>query len=353
MKIAFLSFYSGRIDRGVEVATQALSEHLGKIHTVTVFQAGVANTTLQTRVIRVEKDWPEDSSSSFWRLFYLDYYSRKIALFTFKFLPFFFRERYDVVIATNGGWQVVLCRLTCWIFGKKLVLQGNAGIGRDDLWQMLWWPDLYIAISPAGYTWAKSKLRWVKKTYIPYGVDLAKAQKAVPVELMLDRPVVLCVSAFLPFKRIELLIEAVGRLKNASLLLIGHGPLEKKLQTHGSKLLGRRFQLLTGVAHQNLFNYYKSADIFSLPSKESEAFGIVYVEALACGLPIVATNDYNRQKVIGPAGKLVDPTDIDRYASALDQVLHQDFGDKPLKQAQNFSWEIITQKYLEEFKKWE
>jgi glycosyltransferase involved in cell wall biosynthesis len=95
---------------------------------------------------------------------------------------------------------------------------------------------------------------------------------------------------------------------------------------------------------------YKSADVFTLPSASSEAFGNVYVEAMASELPVVATDDEQRREIVGEAGILTDPTNIEGYSDALQKALNTDWGDKPRKQAEKFSWETIAKKYEELFK---
>ena len=345
MKIAFLSFYSGQIDQGVEVATAELAKRLFDNHSVTLFQAGnKASPGVKTIILHHGGRWVEDTSHGWGRWFYLDYYSQQILWFTFKFLPFLFNDKYDVVIPTNGGWQVVICRLATWLLGKKMIVQGNAGIGRDDLWQLRLRPNVFVAISPQGSAWAKPKSWGVKNVYIPYGVNVDVFNKARSVSIPLAKPIVLCVSAFLRYKRVELLIKAMKHVQ-ASLLLIGHGPLEKELKTLGQKLLGNGFLILTGIKHEELPGYYKSANAFSLPSASSEAFGIVFVEAMAAGLPVVSTNDLNRRKIVGDAGILIDPENTNEYAQALTQALKTDFGNKPLNRATKYNWEKIAGQY--------
>lgn len=345
IKIAFLSFYSGEIERGVEVATEVLVNRLSKEFDITLFQAGQKiNSQIKTVKLSINVDW-KIKLNKLGRLFYLDYLSRKIALFTIKFLPFLFREKYDIVIPTNGGWQTVICRLITWVLGKKLIVQGNAGIGKDDLWQLFCRPDIYIAISPQGYQWAISKALKKQITYIPYGVDLKIFRKAKPIGIKLKKPIVLCVAAFEEYKRIDLLIYAMTLVKNASLILIGNGPLESDLRKLGEELLVHRFQIKTNISHDNLVNYYKSADVFSLPSRPTEALGIVYLEAMSAGIPVVATDDYNRRQIIGNAGVLVDPQNKVEYAKAIEKALKTDFGDRPYQQAVKFSWDKIISQY--------
>lgn len=346
MKVAFLSFYSGKIDRGVEVATAALAQELSKNHEITVFQAG-SQTVLGVEVVQIpaEKKWPTDSSQSPWRFLYLDYYSRKILLFTVRCLPFLFKKNYDVVIPTNGGWQLVLLRFFTWFTRKKLVVQGNAGIGRDDYWQLMWRPDHFVAISPQGFASATQEFPSQKISYITYGVDLKLFSKTKPREVKLKKPVVLCVAAFIPLKQIDLLISAMEKVPEASLLVIGQGPLEKELRLQGQKQLGARFLLKTGIGHDELIGFYKAADVFSLPSKSTEAFGIVYIEALAAGLTLVAPDDNNRREIIGSSGIFVDPTDRQAYADALQKALKTNVKNQAQQQAKQYAWETISQKY--------
>lgn len=347
MKIAFLSFYSGAIDRGVETATAALAKGLSHTHEVIVYQVGDRTLPdINTVRLPASLDWKiKESSGTFLRHVYFDYWSRKITAFTFQFLPDFLKYKYDIVIPTNGGWQVIIVRLITWFFGKKILVQGNAGIGIDDFFQLHCFPDHFIAISPQGYRWARQFAPWTKKSYIPYGVDIKQFREVKAVTIPLKRPVVLCVAAFSPYKRIDLLIIAMVRVQNASLLVVGQGNLEQDLQLRGTKLLRERFLLKTGVAHDQLIGYYKGANIFSLPSAANEAFGIVYVEAMAAGLPVVAPNDFNRREIIGEAGILVDPENTAAYAKAIESALSKDFGDVPQKQAEKFSWKKIVEQY--------
>ena len=346
VKIAFLSFYSGQIDRGVEVSTLALAHGLSKRHTVTLFQAGSQDTLLvKTVILSTKTRWVVDSSTSPLRFFYLDYYSRRIAFFTLQFFPYFLKEKYDVIIPTNGGWQVVFCRLITWIFGKKMLIQGNAGIGKDDFFSLLCLPNYYIAISPAGFKWAQKKTPWVKSSYISHGVDIQLFRNAKPAKIKLKKPIVLCVSAFIPYKQINLLIKAMSYVKDARLLIIGHGPEEERLQKMGKELLKERFLLRTGINHSELAPYYKTADVFSLPSAQSEALGIVYIEAMAAGLPVVAPDDENRHALIGNAGVFMNPHDEKAYAQAINRALKKNFGTKPQKQAETFSWGSVVKQY--------
>ena len=81
--------------------------------------------------------------------------------------------------------------------------------------------------------------------------------------------------------------------------------------------------------------WYGAADCFTLPSR-TESFGLVYLEAMACGLPVVAPDDAVRREVIGDAGLLCDVTDAAAYSGALSAALARDWGELPRRRAERF-----------------
>ncbi len=90
---------------------------------------------------------------------------------------------------------------------------------------------------------------------------------------------------------------------------------------------------------------YRSADLFTFSTVPWESFGIVLVEAMASGLPVVATDDPIRREIVGDAGLFVDPIDTDAYAAAIQKALDTDWGNKPRLQAEKFSWDKIAKQY--------
>jgi glycosyltransferase involved in cell wall biosynthesis len=131
-------------------------------------------------------------------------------------------------------------------------------------------------------------------------------------------------------------------------LLAGEGEGKDFLEKIGKELLGERF-LIKSFKYNEMPKVYASCDLFSFPTWKVESFGIVMVEAMASGLPVVASDDPIRREIVGNAGILVDPTNIDEYALALKKALDTDWGDRPQKQAEKFSWDDIAKKYDELF----
>ena len=320
MKITFISRYQGKVERGVENYVKELTSRL-------------TSSGNEVEIL-----------SSFWQL--LRNQKR-------PGLPAGERPGLKIIYPLNGYWQSFGCRIYSWVTGSKLVLGGHAGIGRDDRWNLYMFPDLFIAFSQKGFDWAKKVNPFVKIVKIPHGVNLEKFNPNVkPAKLNLERPIFITVfGTLLPYKRIEETIKAVGKLKKGSLIVIGEQPEERTINELGQKLLGSKRYLRLQTSHNEVAKYLRAADVFTLVSKSSEAFGLVYLEALACNLPVVATDDSLRHELIGDAGLFIkNPEDSRDYARALERAAKIDWGDRPVKQAEKFGWEKIAVRYLEEFK---
>lgn len=340
MKIAFLNIYQNKVERGAETFITELSKRLSKGNKVEIIDTPIS------------LDWSKkDSSLSFARRLFVDYWSRKVFGFTFKSIPKIFKEKYDIVVPLNGGWQPAIIRIVTWLYGGKMVISGQSGIGWDDRNNLWCFPNAFVALSSKALNWAKKAMPLVKSFYIPNGVDLDYFKpQGESFNTKLKKPVILAVGAFTEQKRMDLAIKAVAKMKGVSLLMVGGGgDLKEKLTIEGKMLLGERFEIKS-VPFEEMPKIYRVADVFTLPSASSEAFGNVLVEAMATGLPVVATDDPIRREIVGDAGILVDPTDVDKYSRVLRNALETKWGDKLRKQAEKFSWDNIALRYEELFK---
>jgi glycosyltransferase involved in cell wall biosynthesis len=251
----------------------------------------------------------------------------------------------DIVIPTNGGWQSFLCKVWTLQNGKKLIISGQAGIGRDDRINLWCFPDTFVALTKYQDNWAKNVNPFVKTAVIPNGADITVfASEKEKYEFNLPKPIILSVGALVPIKRHQLEIEAVSKLEKGSLVLVGKGELQDDLQKMGDELLPGRFRIMN-VTHTEMPNVYKGADLFTFATSPWESFGIVLVEAMSSGLPIVASDDPIRREIVGEAGLFVDPINATAYASAIESALSTDWGDKPMNQSKNFVWSEISKKY--------
>jgi glycosyltransferase involved in cell wall biosynthesis len=360
MNIAFLNFYQGHIDRGAETFVQELAQRLSEKHKVTVFQAGPSKKnkfkSIQKKV-HLPKIWPNDNlpDKHILKRLFLHYYKRKELLFTLKCLKDLWRIKPEIIIPLNSGWQALIISIYCRLAGAKMVIAGQSGPGWDDRFNLLTKPHAFVALTQRQVSWAKKATPWFsqKVVKIPNGVDLKKFNpQGKKIKLTIQNPIVLMVAATVPYKRVEQGIAAVSRLKQGSLLLLGKGPQDKRVDSLGYKLLGKaRYQRLTAPFAQ-MPDYYRSADLFTLCSGSTEAFGIVYLEAMASGLACVGTDDLSRQEIIGKAGLFVkNPDNVNQYSQVLGKALKTKWGNLPLKQAQKFSWDKAAQKYQDLFTK--
>ena len=331
MKIAFLNIYQGQVNRGAETFVLELSRRLKKMGHKVMIISGRSKPPMQ--------QWP-----ILWRLF-IDPRGLYICWFTLKNLPRIWREKPDIVVPVNGGWQPALVRLITWLYKGKMIISGQSGIGWDDRNNLWSFPDTFVVLSTKAKNWAKRANPFVKIKHIPNGVDTNKfTPRGHGLKTSLKRPVILCVGALVSTKRIDLVIRAVSRLKDVSLLVVGDGDLKAELKRIGKGMLDDRFEL-TKVPFEKMPQVYKAADIFTLVSEPYYSFEIVLVEAMASGLPVVANKDEIRTEIVGEAGILVDPTDIGAYTEGLKQALSKNWGDKPQVQAKKFDWDRIAKKY--------
>ncbi|HKC04361.1 MAG TPA: glycosyltransferase family 4 protein [Patescibacteria group bacterium] len=352
MKIVFLSFYSGVVYRGVETYVHELAERLFKLgHDVTVYQNGakVYGGSYKTVSIGIKfKVFEKGNLAILLNHFTGANADRKFSQKVLKLLD----KDTDIVVATNNRFQAFLCRAWCLFKKTKLVIPGQGGPGFDERLALLSFPDAFIPLSEFQRSWAKRANPFVNVSGVIHnGVTLTSfSGNYKKIDFGLKGKIVLCAAAlWTVMKRQHLLIKAVSKLDNVSLLLAGDGEEKESLEKMGRKYLGDRF-LIKSFKYDEMPEVYASCDLFSFPTWPIESFGIVMVEAMASGLPVVASNDPIRREIVGDAGIFVDPRDTESYAKALQKALDSNWGDKPKKQAEKFSWDKIGLEYENLFK---
>ena len=165
-----------------------------------------------------------------------------------------------------------------------------------------------------------------------------------------DPPVMLFTARLQPQKDHQTLFHALKRVVGAHLLLAGDGELRPQLMRLAQELgLSSRIHFLG--RRDDIPQLLKIADVYA-HSAHSEGFGIAALEAMAAGVPVVASNLPGLAEVVGEAGILVPPGDSDAMASALNRVLEsaelrQKLSSAGRQRAQEFSIEKTAQQFSE------
>ncbi|MCG8548336.1 MAG: glycosyltransferase family 4 protein [Alphaproteobacteria bacterium] len=229
-----------------------------------------------------------------------------------------------VFVTQNGDWPARAGNAEYRFFGCDGLICTN--------------PDFYDA----------NKDEW-RCALIPNGVDTARFWPG-PAErgrfaLPEESPIVLMVSALIPSKRVDIGVEAVSHLPDCHLVVAGDGPMGHQLDDAAARLMPGRFTRLT-LAPDDMPALYRSADVFLHLSTE-EAFGNVFVEAMACGLPIVGHDTSRLRWVVGESEFLGDTGEAGAVASLLTRAL-QASGDRTAPQqarVADLDWANIASKY--------
>jgi glycosyltransferase involved in cell wall biosynthesis len=260
------------------------------------------------------------------------------------------RQPADLIFPNNdyGGLAMAACVRA--LIGTPILFTEHCGLlgnGRFLKRNLRFQPDRLVVFSETTAGIARTLNPKQLVSIIPNGVDLDRfTLDGDRINFSLTRPVVLCVASLNRnnHKRVELAMQAVARLPQASLLVCGDGPDKDYFQALGDQLLGsERFAIRT-FPFEQMPEVYRSADVFTLPSA-NEPFGLVYLEAMASGLPVVATNDEMRRYIIADGGILCDVTNPITYADALTQVLNKAWGMRTRQNALRFSWDTLALHY--------
>lgn len=347
MKIAILSFYSGHLYRGVERWTDDFASILQKRgHEVVVFQNGprLKGTSYKTVSTNLKVDW-QRRALFFAKVLYLDYWSRLVFISTLKVLLKIRQGDFDIIIPTNNGWQARVLRLLTFFIKAKLVIVGHAGKGWDERNNLYTFPDVFVALSNRAQRWAKSFNPFLKVVKIPNGVNIYQFKpQGKKYKPGFKKPLILSVGALTKSKRMDLVVKAVAQVENADLLIVGEGVEKAKLVRLGQKLMPGRIKIIR-AKFEEMPTIYRAADVVTSASAPFYSFELVLLEALACNKAVVANKDPIRQEIIGKAGILVDPTNSQAYTKTLKKALGVNWGTKPRRQAEKFSWDRIVKEY--------
>jgi phosphatidylinositol alpha-mannosyltransferase len=145
-----------------------------------------------------------------------------------------------------------------------------------------------------------------------------------------------------------------ARVPKSRLIVVGDGPLRGQVESYIARHRLPNVVLAGYVPDSVLPRYYCSADIFCAPATGAESFGIVLLEAMASGLPVVATEVEGYMSVLEPGrdSLTVQPKGWAELGAALiilarDPELRRRMGDYGHEKARRFGWEVVASQIVE------
>lgn len=196
--------------------------------------------------------------------------------------------------------------------------------------------------------------------HIPNGFDsrlfrpvdkvIARKQLGLPC----DKKILLNVANLVPIKGHRYLVDAMKRVVKARndvmLIIIGNGSLRSKLEKQIKILnLENHVKLAGAKPHREIPLWMNAADIFVLPSLR-ESFGVVVLEAMAVGTPVVATINGGSEQIITSEeyGLLAEPVNAKDLAEKILIALEREWDNEKIrKYAEQFTWDSVVKRILE------
>jgi glycosyltransferase involved in cell wall biosynthesis/GT2 family glycosyltransferase len=190
---------------------------------------------------------------------------------------------------------------------------------------------------------------------IPLGVPV-RIDRAAPRAARPDARVIGYAGRLAAYKGVDVLLEAVAGLPEATLVVAGAGPEETALRRRADQPdLAGRVRFAGSLSDGDLDDFYRSVDVLAVPSRTTdtwvEQFGRVAVEAMAHGTPVVGSDSGALPDVVGGAGLLVPPDDPTALRQALarlldDAVLRAQCRATGYERARECEWPAVADRYL-------
>ena len=280
------------------------------------------------------------------------------------------RDRPDLIISTHVNFAVAARMLQrfldipFWVVGHGVDVWTVSNAGMREALRAA---DVLLAVSL--YTRARMattlEISADRINILPDTFDSEKFQIAPKPRFLLnryglrpDQPVIFTVGrleAAEQYKGYDQVLRALPAILRvfpaARYVLGGRGPDRARIESLVRELdLGNAVILAGYIADHELCSHYNLCDVFVMPSK-GEGFGIVFLEALACGKPVVAGNkDASVEAVLGgKLGVLVDPDDPRQIADAVIQILSRTHPNKVLQEPEMLRREVIEAYGYERF----
>ena len=251
------------------------------------------------------------------------------------------RRKYDIIHIHHPDPMACLALFLSGYKGK-VILHWHSDILKQKMWLKLYRPlqrwlirraDMIVGTTPV-YVQQSPYLQKVRKktNYIPIGIDELSADPELVTrfkERYAGKKIIFSLGRLVAYKGYEYLIKAALHLDDTYVILIGgEGPLKDELLQLIDRLgVGEKVALLGFIPEEKeMAAYFMACDVFCLSSIwKTEAFGIVQIEAMSCGKPVVATriaeSGVSWVNDDGVSGYNVEPQNSKALAEAIERIV--------------------------------
>jgi len=358
MKIALLCSGLGNILRGHEIFARDLLTLMGDTVDITLFKGGGENLSKEWVIDNLLRnsaclDHIHVAVSPKWAAAVKEQERMRIEAETFAYAA--------IKPLLAGGFNVIHCleQEVCNIIHDnrhlfqntpKILFSNGGAIPARDLPRC----DFVQEYTEHNLNYSARKKAFV----IPHGVDLQRFNPKIESGFRTlhgipqDALVVISVGTIGYWhKRMDYVIKEVAQLKDVYLLIVGQACGDTpEIKTLGQRLMGDRV-IFTTLPHNDLPKAYAAADVFVLGSL-FETFGIVYIEAMAMGLPVICTNHPNQRSIV-KEGIFIDMKKPGTLAEALrktDRATLAAIGERGRQIAiERYDLSVLKKQYLERY----
>jgi len=278
-------------------------------------------------------------------------------------------KKHDIIHALEGYPQAIIAVLASIGLNKKIII---SGIGTYSVLPLdnpvkgvlLRWAyrKAYKILCISNFTKNQilKRIELNNLEVIKLGVDYNKFQQEITDNS--SRKIILSVGALKPRKGYHVSIPAIAEVKkkypDIKYYIVGGKPQKIYSDLVEKMDLGKNIEFLQGLSDEELINLYYKSDIFLLTpvtinDNDFEGFGLVYLEAGACGKPVVGTYDCGAEDAIinNETGFLVPQNDIKKTTEAIlklldNQELAQKMGENGKKFAKKMDWSNVIKEYI-------
>jgi 1,2-diacylglycerol 3-alpha-glucosyltransferase len=278
--------------------------------------------------------------------------------FAISVFPRLLLGHFDLVHYSDHALGSALWHLRRWTGARIPLLFSNGGPSYP------WWfkPDTYIhQVAPTYYDAAcRSGIAPGRMHLVPYGIKIedfvsldSKSSARAKFGIPMDATVVLSAAALkLTHKRLDYLVKELAALKESNYFLCMAGERTDEtvqLEALASDILHGRHLFLT-LDRREMPTLFSAADIFVHPAL-FEGFGLVLIEAMAAGLPVIAHNSDHFRWLLDEAAIFIDMTSAGALSSVLrelssDMIANEELRRKCYERVQAFDWQTLAPQYI-------